>query len=158
MRLGLFQGSFDPITKGHIDCIKRSLNICDKIIVLLAINKDKNYLFNMDERLYMAKESLKNIENVTVDKYDGLTAEYAKSHNVDFFIRGLRNEKDYIYEKEIEYYNKNIAPNIETIYITCDKAYEDVSSTKVRECIKNGIDISKYVDESIIDFIKRKER
>lgn len=156
MRIGLFQGSFDPITKGHIDCIKRACALCDKLIVLLAINPDKKYMFTKEERLEMIRLCFKDFDNIKVDYYDGFTADYGKMNNVDFFVRGIRDEKDLIYEKEIEDYNKKLAPDIETIYMTCNEEYKNVSSTAVRDAIINKKDISKYVSDEIIDYILKK--
>lgn len=157
MKIGLFQGTFDPITKGHINCIKRAAKLCDKLYVLMAINLQKKTYFTEEERLQMIKECVKDIPNVEVDSFGGMTVDYAKSKNVNFFIRGLRDVADFDYEKKIEKFNKDMDGDIETIYITNDLGLQHVSSSGVRELINYNKDISMYVEEPVIKMLNKKK-
>lgn len=155
MKIAVFAGTFDPITYGHIDLIKRSVSQFDQVIVLIAINKDKTCYFPLEKRLLMVKKAVKDIPNVIVDHYDGLTVNYAKMHQAHYLIRGVRNEVDRSYEKVIAKTNKEYEPSIETILLEADPSLIDISSTKVKELYINKKDISKYVPLSVIKIMEK---
>ena len=154
MKIAVFPGSFNPITNGHIAILKRAINFFDKIIVLVAVNPEKDVTSSLKERVECIKEAVANIPNIEVDYTDGLTVEYAKKHKASCLIRGLRNEQDFEFETELMIANKILDPSIETMFFIADEQYTQVSSTRVRELIQSGQDISKLVPKSIIGKLK----
>ncbi|MBC7194885.1 MAG: pantetheine-phosphate adenylyltransferase [Caldisericia bacterium] len=154
LKIAVYPGSFDPPTLGHFDLIKRASKIFDKLIVLVSDSKNKNYMFSKEERFLMVKEMVKECSNVEVQILDGLLIDYLKKNNLNFVIRGLRITSDFDYEFQMSSFNKVLYPEIETIYIMSDIKYTLLSSSLVRELISNNGDISKFVPESIIKFIK----
>lgn len=154
LKIAVYPGSFDPPTLGHFDLIKRASKIFDKLIVLVSDSKNKNYMFSKEERFLMVKEMVKECLNVEVQILDGLLIDYLKKNNLNFVIRGLRITSDFDYEFQMSSFNKVLYPEIETIYIMSDIKYTLLSSSLVRELISNNGDISKFVPESIIKFIK----
>jgi pantetheine-phosphate adenylyltransferase len=156
LKIAVYPGSFDPPTLGHFDLIKRASKIFDKLIVLVSDSKNKNYMFSKEERFLMVKEMVKDCVNVEVQILDGLLIDYLKKNNINFVIRGLRITSDFDYEFQMSSFNKVLYPEIETIYIMSDIKYTLLSSSLVRELILNNGDISKFVPESIIKFIKNR--
>lgn len=156
MRIAVYPGSFDPPTLGHFDLIKRASKIFDKLIVLVSDSKNKSYMFSKEERFLMVKEMSVEIENVEVQILDGLLIDYLKKNKIKFVIRGLRITSDFDYEFQLSSFNKVLYPEIETIYIMSDIKYTLLSSSLVRELILNNGDISKFVPESVVKFIKNR--
>lgn len=155
-RIAIYPGSFDPITNGHIDIISRASKIFDKIIVLIAINPTKEYVFTSDEKKEMAAKALKNLENVSVDTYDGLTVKYAKEHNSNFLIRGIRAVTDFEYEFELAAGNEYIDPSIDCVFFMAHKETSFISSSMINLLKKNKIDVSNLVPNSVIEMYKNK--
>ncbi|MDI6860769.1 MAG: pantetheine-phosphate adenylyltransferase [Caldisericia bacterium] len=153
-KIAVYPGSFDPPTLGHLDLIKRASKIFDKLIVLVSDSKNKNYMFSKEERFLMVKEMVEQIENVEVQMLNGLLIDYLKANKIKFVIRGLRITSDFDYEFQMSSFNKVLYPEIETIYIMSDSKYTLLSSSLVRELILNNGDISKFVPESVVKFIK----
>jgi pantetheine-phosphate adenylyltransferase len=149
MKLAVFPGSFDPITNGHIDLIKRAAPLFDKIIVAVGINTQKQYLFSLEQRMKWLTESFKDIPNVSVDNFEGLTVKYCQSVNAKYLLRGLRQASDFDYEKTISQLNTIISGDIETIFLISRPELSHISSTIVRELIKGEGDVSKFVPEHI---------
>ena len=114
-KIALYPGTFDPITNGHFDIIERALNLFDEVIVAVAISTDKKPMFTLDERIEMAKESVKNLQNVTVVGFDNLTVELARTYNAKVLIRGLRAVSDFEYELQLGYLNNSLDDTIETV-------------------------------------------
>jgi len=155
-KIAVYPGSFDPPTFGHLDVINRSLEIFDKIIVLVSDNKNKNYMFSKDERFEMVKEMTKDIEKVSVENLPGLLVDYLKKKKMRIVIRGLRITSDFDYEFQMSSLNRVLYPKIETIYIISDIKYILLSSSLVRELISNNGDISKFVPPEVEKFIKKR--
>lgn len=151
----IYPGSFDPVTLGHIDIIKRAARMFDKVIVGVLVNSYKHSSFTIEERIELLNSSLKTIEydNVEVVGFDGLLAEYCKQNNIDAVIRGLRAVSDFEYEFQMAITNKKLNPNHETIFLTADSDSMYLSSSMVREVASMGGDISNFVPECICDRI-----
>lgn len=156
MKAAIYPGSFDPVTFGHLDVIKRSAEIFDSLIVSVLDNKMKTPLFSVDERVKMLQEATKDLPNVTIDSFSGLTTEYAKQKGVRVVIRGLRAITDFEYELQIAQTNRVESPELDTVFLTTSLEYSYLSSTIVREFASYGGDISRFVPQEIIPQIMEK--
>ncbi|MEI3228208.1 MAG: pantetheine-phosphate adenylyltransferase [Lachnospiraceae bacterium] len=156
MGKAIYPGSFDPVTFGHLDMIKRSAAIMDELIVGVLNNSAKNSLFSVDERVSMLKELTKDIPNVTVDSFDGLLVDYMKKSGATIIVRGLRAVTDFEYELQIAQTNHVEYPEAETIFLTTNLKYSYLSSSVVREFAAYGGDISNFVPPQFIDRIYEK--
>ena len=156
MGKAIYPGSFDPVTFGHFDMIKRSAAIMDELIVGVLNNSAKNSLFSVDERVSMLKELTKDIPNVTVDSFDGLLVDYMKKSGATIIVRGLRAVTDFEYELQIAQTNHVEYPEAETIILTTNLKYSYLSSSIVREFAAYGGDISNFVPPQFIDRIYEK--
>ena len=157
MRIGIFPGSFDPLTLGHLDIIKRSKNICDKLIVAIARNSAKNALFTLEEREEMIRASCKDISGFfEIVVFNALVADYCRENGVNVIIRGIRSIVDYEYEKAIAGLNKRLAPDIETVFLFSSEETDFISSHMVKEVASYHGDISSLVPEPISDRIRQK--
>lgn len=157
-RIGIYPGSFDPITNGHLDILKRASKLFDEIIVLIAFNKDKlgNYRFNIDERIKMVKEVVKDYPNIKVDSTSGLTINYAKSHNAIALIRGIRVVSDFEYEWQLAAANEYIDSDIEMVFLMSHKETTFISSSSIDEMYRCGVDISPLVPDVVLKAYKDK--
>lgn len=144
----IFPGSFDPITIGHIEIVKKSLKIFDEIIIAIGTNPDKKYMFSENQRLKFIIEYFDNEKNVKVVAYDGLTFELCKKLKLKYIVRGVRNIFDFEYEKNMAEFNRNLG-KIETIIITSPNKFSHISSSLVRELIKNNSDFRYLVPSSV---------
>ena len=158
MRIAIVPGSFDPMTLGHLDIIKRAADLYDRVIVAVMINDAKKYTFSMEERTEIARLTCKDIENVEVISDAGLLADLAKRVGACAIVKGVRDEKDYEYEKEMALYNAKKNPQAETVLLPCDPALAQVSSTVVRERLAKGEDISDIVSQNAIEYILTKAK
>ena len=147
-------GAFDPVTNGHLDVIERAGKLFDKIYVVSFDNAEKKYMFNPEERLEMLRLACLGLDNVIVDASSDLVAEYAKSKDADFLIKGVRGMMDYDYEYQLYLINREIGGNIETILFPAKNEHLYISSTFVREMIRYKRDISAYVPHKVADFIE----
>lgn len=149
MKIAIYPGSFDPITNGHLDILERASKVFDKIIVLVAINQDKKERFTVNERVEMIKESVKDIPNVSVDSYEGLTVKYAKEHGATHLIRGLRAVSDFEYEFQLASANEFADSSIDMVFFMArgDKAF--ISSSAIIALHNNGVDVSKLVPANV---------
>lgn len=154
MTIAVFAGSFDPITNGHINILEKSAKIFDKIFVAVAYNKNKQGLIPYSERAHIIQESVKHLTNVQVDCFSGLTVDFAKKHNANILIRGLRNTVDFEYEKQIAQNNQILAPHIQTVFLTADPEYCFISSSGIKELLYHNADISKLVPEPAELYLK----
>ena len=158
MKTVICPGSYDPITLGHVDVITRASTLFDKVIVLVMINHKKNYSFSPDERVELIKSSVSHLDNVVVDYYDGLLAEYAKEHNAYAIVKGLRAMSDFEYEFQMALTNRKLNPDIETLFLTTKSEYMYLSSGMVKQIASMGGDISEFVPsvihKTIIDRLK----
>ena len=154
MKRAIYPGSFDPITNGHLDILKRATEVFDEIIVLVAVNPNKHFNFTPEERVAMIEEATKEYKNVKVDFYDGLTVKYAKEHNAKHLIRGLRAVTDFEYEFQLASANEYVDESIDMVFFMArgDKTF--ISSSGVMELVNNGVDVSRLVPESVIKRLK----
>ena len=156
MKVAVYPGSFDPITNGHLDILERSLKVFDKVIVLVADNPDKKYIFSSKERVDMIKEATKHLPNVEVDSTKGLTVAYAKKVGANCLIRGLRAVTDFEYEFKMSAANEYIDPSIDEVFFMSHAETSFISSSTVNELYRSGVDISNLVPASVIEAYKRK--
>ena len=156
MKRAIYPGSFDPLTLGHLDMIKRSAKIVDELVIGVLNNSAKNSLFSLDERVSMIKEMTESMPNVTVASFDGLLVDYMKEINATIIVRGLRAVTDFEYELQIAQTNHVENPEVETIFLTTSLQYSYLSSTLVKEFASYGGDISKFVPARFIDRIYEK--
>ena len=156
MKRAIYPGSFDPLTLGHLDMIKRSAKIVDELVIGVLNNSAKNSLFSLDERVSMIKEMTESMPNVTVASFDGLLVDYMKEINATIIVRGLRAVTDFEYELQIAQTNHGENPEVETIFLTTSLQYSYLSSTIVKEFASYGGDISKFVPARFIDRIYEK--
>jgi len=156
-KIALYPGTFDPITNGHFDIIKRALKLFDKVIVAVAISKEKIPIFSLDERIIMAKKSLNTLDNVSVVGFDTLTVDLAKKHNASILIRGLRAVSDFEYELQMGYLNNSLDDTIETVYLMPNLQHAFVSSSIVRGLMKYNGKISHLVPQQALKIIEEKK-
>jgi pantetheine-phosphate adenylyltransferase len=145
----IYPGTFDPITNGHIDIIERASKLFDEVTVIIGTNLKKSSLFSKEERLQMALESTKHIENVGAKIFDGLTIDYAKEHDVSVIIRGIRAISDFEYEFQMALMNRKLMPNVTTLFMMPDEKYTYLNSSIIRELAGFGKDVSEFVPECV---------
>lgn len=148
-KICIFPGTFDPITKGHVDIIKRSISLFDKMIIAIGVNANKQPMFTIEQRTQWIKDIFKDYPSVEVTSYTGLTINYCKEVGAQYMMRGIRYIADFEYEKAIADMNRMLAPEVETIFLTCLPEYSTISSTIVRDVIRNGGDVSQLVPEEV---------
>ena len=148
MKRAIFPGSFDPITLGHYDIIKRGVTLFDEVIVAIGVNASKKYMFSIEERMKFIKEAFKDEPKITVVSYEGLTVDFCQKHNVEFILRGLRNPADFEFEKAIAHTNRDLAP-IETVFLLTAASTSYIASSIVRDVIRNNGDYTKLVPKSV---------
>lgn len=157
MAKAVYPGSFDPITNGHLDILKRALKVFDEVIVLVASNPRKPSKFTASERVEMIKEAVKDLKGVKVDSYSGLTVEYAKAHGATCLVRGLRAVTDFEYEFSLAASNEFIDDSIDMVFFMSHSETNFISSSSVDELYRNGVDISKLVPPSVMKMYKKKQ-
>ena len=149
MKIAVFPGSFDPITKGHVDIVKRAIPLFDKIIMAIGVNSVKKALFSLDRRLAWLEDVFKDYPTVEVDHFEGLTVHFCNKVNSRYLIRGLRNASDFDYEKTIAQLNNIVGKDIETVFFISRPEYSHISSTIVREIIKGQGDTTAFLPKEI---------
>ena len=149
MKRAVFPGSFDPITSGHVDIIKRALSLFDEIIIAIGVNADKKYMFSIEDRQKHIEETFENEPNIKVKTYTGLTVDFCKVEKAAYILRGLRNSSDFNYEQSIAQTNASLA-DIESVFIVCSPHLSNISSSIVRDVIRNGGDYTKMVPRGVI--------
>jgi pantetheine-phosphate adenylyltransferase len=155
LKRAIYSGTFDPITNGHIDILKRALNIFDEIIVAVGINASKQTMFDTSTRIMLIKEATKDLKGISVMSFDNLLVDFAKEQGVNNIIRGLRAVSDFEYELQMGYANNSLDENLETIYLMPSLQNAFVSSSVVRELIKHNGKISHLVPNNIINLIRK---
>ena len=155
MRICLFPGTFDPVTLGHTDIIDRALPLFDKVVIGIGRNINKMPMFSDQQRIDWLNEIYADNQNVEAVLYDGLTVNCCKEINAKFILRGIRYVNDFEYEKAIADMNRNLADNIETIFLTCLPQFTSVASTLVRDVLRNGGDVSKFLPKAVNKSIKK---
>jgi len=149
MRRAIFPGSFDPITLGHVDIINRALPLFDEIIIAIGINADKKYMFTLDERVKFIKDNYANEPKIIVETYKGLTIDFCEKKGVEFILRGLRNPADFEFEKAIAQTNRKMS-TIETVFLLTSADTSFISSSIVRDILRNGGQINGFVPDSVL--------
>lgn len=153
-KIGVYPGSFDPITNGHLDIIKRASKLFDEVIVLVAYNSSKtNNRFSVKERVEMINDAIKDMNNVRCDSYDGLTINFAKMNNAKFLIRGLRVVSDFDYEWSLAASNEFIDHEIEMVFLMAKKENTFISSSNIIELASMGVDVSKLVPSKVNEYL-----
>jgi pantetheine-phosphate adenylyltransferase len=156
MKIAVYPGSFDPITLGHLNIIRRASAIFDKVLVCVMINSDKSPLFTLDERMELIRRTVRRYSNVEVDASDELLVSYVKQKGANVIVKGLRAVSDFDWEFQIALANKKIEPTIETVFLASSEKYTYLSSTVVKEMARYGADLSGFVPREIIgDIINR---
>ncbi|QXP77974.1 MULTISPECIES: pantetheine-phosphate adenylyltransferase [Winogradskyella] len=148
MKRAIFPGSFDPLTNGHYDIIKRGIKLFDEVIVAIGINSDKNYMFSLEERKQFIEKSFEDEPKVKVVTYKGLTIDFCREVNAEFILRGLRNPADFEFEKAIAHTNRKLS-KIETVFLLTSSKTSFISSSIVRDVLRNNGDYTVLVPESV---------
>lgn len=156
MKKAIYPGSFDPVTYGHIDIIKRAASIFDELIISVLNNTNKTPLFSVEERVKILEEITRDIPNIKVTSYEGLLVEYAKATDAHVIIRGLRAITDFEYELQLAQTNRKLEPTVDTYFLTTSLEYAYLSSSTVREVASFGGDISKFVPPFIAELTYQK--
>lgn len=158
MKTAIYPGSFDPITLGHLNIIRRAALIFDKVVVCVMKNSEKNPMFSIEERMELVRKVTERLGNVEVATTDVLLAEYAKQHEGAVIVKGLRAVSDFDYEFQIALINKKMNPDLDTVFLTASEKYTFLSSTAVKEMARYGADLSEFVPREIIgDVIAKSE-
>ena len=156
MKIGIYPGSFDPVTNGHLDIIERASKVTDKLIVAVLKNDTKNPLFTAEERVDMIKEAVANFNNVEVDSFDGLLVDYAKKKNATLIVRGLRAITDFEYELQLAQTNRELYKELDTVFLLTNLQYAYLSSSIVKQVASYKGDISKFVTANVEKKLKQK--
>ncbi len=152
----MYPGTFDPVTNGHLDLVRRAAKLFDRVVVAVAASPNKTPMFTLEERITMARTALADAPNITVDGYGGLTVDYVRQHGLRVIIRGLRAVSDFEYEFQLATMNRHLRSEVETIFLTPAEEYTFVSSTFVREIGVLGGDISPFVPPAVAAALARK--
>ena len=145
----MYPGTFDPITLGHEDLVRRATRLFDRVVVAIAANPGKEPMFSLDERVALARSVLDEFDNVEVTGYEGLTVEFAREHDLQVIIRGLRAISDFEYEFQLANMNRHLNDEVETAFLTPTETYTYISSSLVREIASLGGDISEFVSPTV---------
>jgi len=152
----MYPGTFDPITLGHEDLVRRAGCLFDKVVVAIAANPSKEPMFSLEERVELARASLADVTNVEVSGYDGLTVDFARQHGLRVILRGLRAVSDFEYEFQLANMNRHLAEDVETAFLTPKETYNFISSSLVREICSMGGDISKFVSPIVNEALMKR--
>lgn len=148
-KTAIFPGSFDPITLGHTDIIERGLTVFDEVVVAIGENSSKSHRYSLDQRMDMIRACFPNEERVVVESYSGLTIEYAKKRGVNHLLRGIRTMGDFEYERTIGMMNFAMAPEVDTVFLISSPEYSALSSTVVRDILRNAGDVTRFTPSAI---------
>lgn len=156
MKIAIYPGSFDPITKGHLDVLKTGSEIFDKVIIAVSRNSQKEGFLSVEERVSLIKASISELSNVEVDSFEGLTVEYAKQKGAKVLLRGLRAVSDFEYEMQLSQTNSALSEEIKTVFLITKPKFNFISSSTVKDIALLGGDISKFVPEPVNEYLKNK--
>ncbi|MDI9501702.1 MAG: pantetheine-phosphate adenylyltransferase [Tissierellia bacterium] len=156
--LAVYPGSFDPITYGHMDIIKRAARVYPEVIVAVLNNSQKTYLFSLEERVELIRQIVNTDTNIRVESFSGLLVDFAKQHEADIIVRGLRMVSDFEYEMQISLLNRQLLPELETVFFVATGKYGYLSSSLVREVAMHGGDLHSFVPEPVELALKDKFR
>ena len=157
-KTAIYPGSFDPITKGHLDVLERASKMFDRVIIAVLKNSSKKSFLPVSDRVKLIQESIEGLDNVEVDSFEGLTIVYAQSKGAHFLIRGLRAVSDFEYELQLCQTNSAIAPDIDTVFLTTKPKYNFISSSIVKELSDFGTDVSKFVPKSVVEYLQKQKK
>jgi len=149
-KIAVFPGSFDPVTKGHENIVNKTLPLFDEIIIAIGVNSEKKYLFSIEQRKKWLEQVFKNEKKISIKTYQGLTIDFCKKINSKFILRGLRTSADFEFERGIAQMNQAMNDEIETVFILSNPELSAINSTIVRDIIRNGGDVKKFVPKGII--------
>jgi pantetheine-phosphate adenylyltransferase len=152
----MYPGTFDPVTNGHLNLVRRAAKLFDRVVVAVAASPNKTPMFTLEERIYMARVALADAPNITVDGYTGLTVDYVRQHGLGVIIRGLRAVSDFEFEFQLATMNRHLQPEVESVFLTPAEEYTFVSSTFVREIGILGGDIAPFVPDVVAAALARK--
>jgi len=158
MKIAIYPGTFDPLTHGHLDLIERASKLFHKVIVLVGENTAKKPLFDVKERVYMIEQSIKHLKNVSVDSNSELTVEYAKKHNVNILVRGVRAFADFEYEMQMALMNRKLDENIETVFLMPKNEYSYLNSSLIKGIADFDADINEFVPPIVVKMFKKKRK
>ncbi|RYZ95892.1 MAG: pantetheine-phosphate adenylyltransferase [Sphingobacteriaceae bacterium] len=153
MNIALFPGSFDPVTKAHVDIVKRSVGLFDKIYIGIGVNSTKNSFLTIEKRQQMLRAVFEHEPKIHIIAYEGLTVDFCRSIDAGYMIRGIRTVSDFEYEKGIAQMNHTLAPDIESIFIVSKPGYSALSSTIVREIMRHNGDVSQFIPKEALAFL-----
>jgi pantetheine-phosphate adenylyltransferase len=153
MKIALFPGSFDPVTKAHVDILKRSLPLFDKVVIGIGLNSTKTAYLTLEKRKEMLRAVFADEPKVEVQTYEGLTVEFCKKIQSNYMIRGIRTVSDFEYEKAIAQMNHAMVPEIESIFIVSKPGYSSISSTIVRDIMRNNGDVKQFIPKEAFDLL-----
>ena len=153
MKIALFPGSFDPVTKAHVDILKRSLPLFDKVVIGIGLNSTKTSYLTLEKRKEMLRAVFADEPKVEVQTYEGLTVEFCKKIQSNYMIRGIRTVSDFEYEKAIAQMNHALEPEIESIFIVSKPGYSSISSTIVRDIMRNNGDVQQFIPKEAFDLL-----
>ena len=156
MAIAVYPGTFDPITNGHLDIIRRAAKIYDELVIGVLENLAKTPLFSAEERVNIVKEAIRELPNVRVSRFDGLSVDFARQNRATVILRGLRLITDFEYELQMAQTNRKLAPDVDTSFLFTSLQYSYVSSTNVREIARFGGDVSELVPEHVEKELRRK--
>ncbi|OGW94137.1 MAG: pantetheine-phosphate adenylyltransferase [Omnitrophica bacterium RIFCSPLOWO2_12_FULL_45_13] len=156
--IAVYPGTFDPVTYGHIDIIRRAARIFDKVIIAVAHNDEKSPLFSVGERVSMLKDSIRGLKNVIIDDFDGLVVDYVKGKGASVMIRGLRMISDFEHEFQMALTNRKLSEKIETIFMMPNESYSYISSKLIKEAASLGADVKNFIPKKVQILLKKKLR
>ena len=156
MKIAIYPGSFDPVTNGHLNIIRRAAHIFDKLIVCVMVNSQKNGLFTPEERVELIRRVVSQLPNVEVDASSILLAEYAKQRRARVIVKGLRAVSDFEAEVQMSVINRKLNPNVDTMFLPSHEKYTYLSSTVVKEMVRYGVELSDFLPREIIQDVKKK--
>lgn len=156
MKKAVCPGSFDPITNGHVDIIRRAAELFDEVTVLVVTNPDKKCVFSPEERCELISKAVEGIEGIKVDSFSGLLADYVKKNKISAIVKGIRSSSDFEYEFQMALANRSLAPDAETVFITADPSNMYVSSSLIRQIAGFGGDVSDFVPKNIVSEIEKR--
>ncbi len=153
MTIAIYPGSFDPFTYGHLDILRDSAKLFDKVIIAVGYNSEKNGLIPVEDRVQLIRDCINVFDNVDVTSYSGLTVEFAKANNAEVMIRGLRNTIDFEYEKNLANINSKLDNGIKTMFLLANPEHSEISSSAIRELVKYHKDLTQFVPKNVQEYI-----
>ena len=156
MAIAVYPGSFDPVTRGHLDIIERAAHINDHLVVAVLVNSAKNPLFTLEERVALLRECCGHLPNVTVESFDGLTVNFAKACGATVLVRGLRAVTDFDVEMQLAQTNRALMPDVDTMFFATSINWSYLSSSVVKEAARYGSDVSKFVTPNVVEALHKK--